>query len=110
MRSSLTMIAFAYDDPGYLDWLADNLEGYVLNVRARQDPSYVVPSPGGVPDDFSTGRDRRLHWPSLPQVLCIESRGFARCGAGAGTCRRDVFPALRLVQAGLSGFACWFTL
>ena len=33
---------FDHDDDGYLDWLAKNPEGWVLNVRCRPDPSYVV--------------------------------------------------------------------
>ena len=36
------MITFRNDDPGYLAWLGDHPEGYVLNVQANPSPSYVV--------------------------------------------------------------------
>ena len=36
------MVCFDGDDAGYLDWLARNPYGYVVNVRRRLDPEYVV--------------------------------------------------------------------
>ena len=36
------MIRFEHDDPGYLDWVNRHPEGYVLNVRDRPYPQYVV--------------------------------------------------------------------
>ena len=36
------MIQFNDDDSSYLDWIKRNPEGYVLNVRDRPDPHYVV--------------------------------------------------------------------
>jgi hypothetical protein len=36
------MIEFVDDDRGYLIWLAENPEGYVINVRRSPDPAYVV--------------------------------------------------------------------
>lgn len=35
-------LVFVDDDAGYLDWVADNPRGYVLNVRVAFDPDYVV--------------------------------------------------------------------
>lgn len=37
------MIAkFDNDDGGYLGWVAAHPQGYVLNIRARPDPTYIV--------------------------------------------------------------------
>jgi hypothetical protein len=37
------MIEFEGDDKGYLQWMADNQDGFVLNVRRRRrDSEYVV--------------------------------------------------------------------
>ncbi len=36
------MIEFRDDEEEYLAWLSANPTGYVLNVRRRQSPSYVV--------------------------------------------------------------------
>jgi hypothetical protein len=37
------MIAeFAGDDAEYLDWVATHPTAYVLNVRAKHKPSYIV--------------------------------------------------------------------
>jgi hypothetical protein len=36
------VIRFAEDDEGYLAWVSDHPEGFVLNVRRKSDPSYVV--------------------------------------------------------------------
>lgn len=33
---------FAGDDAAYLDWLASHPGGFVLNVRSRPDPFYMV--------------------------------------------------------------------
>lgn len=33
---------FCDDDPSYLRWVSDNSHGYVLNVRAVDDPGYMV--------------------------------------------------------------------
>jgi hypothetical protein len=33
---------FEHDDAGYLAWASSNPAGFVLNVRATNDPSYVV--------------------------------------------------------------------
>ena len=33
---------FSRDDDRYLDWVEDNWTGFVLNVRAKNDPSYMV--------------------------------------------------------------------
>jgi hypothetical protein len=30
------------DDPGYLAWLRDNPDGYVINAARRPQPSYLV--------------------------------------------------------------------
>ena len=36
------MIRFEHDDHGYLGWVHEHTEGFVLNVRDRPDPQYVV--------------------------------------------------------------------
>lgn len=36
------MIFFDGDDAAYLDWLARNPDGYVVNVRRSLSPNYVV--------------------------------------------------------------------
>jgi hypothetical protein len=36
------MVHFLNDDPGFLAWTAANPNGFVLNVRRRPDPNYVV--------------------------------------------------------------------
>lgn len=38
----MTGIVFDGDDSRYLQWLQDNPHGYVVNMRRRFDPSYVV--------------------------------------------------------------------
>jgi hypothetical protein len=37
-----TVIDFDDDDQGYLRWVAAHPRGFVLNVRRRRDPGYVV--------------------------------------------------------------------
>ena len=36
------MIFFQNDDQGYFAWIADNPDGFVVNVRAKHDPAYTV--------------------------------------------------------------------
>lgn len=36
------MQTFGHNDDGYLRWLEANPRGYVLNVRRRPDPNYVI--------------------------------------------------------------------
>ena len=36
------LVYFDSDDAGYLDWLARNRDGYVVNVRRKLTPDYVV--------------------------------------------------------------------
>ena len=36
------MIEFENDEAGYFAWLAGNPNGFVLNVRSKADPEYVV--------------------------------------------------------------------
>ena len=39
---NILMIRFKNDENGYMAWLAEHPEGYVLNVRKEPDPKYVV--------------------------------------------------------------------
>lgn len=36
------MIEFQNDDEGYLAWISENRDGYVLNIRQTPDADYVV--------------------------------------------------------------------
>jgi hypothetical protein len=36
------VIRFSDDDEGYLAWVSAHPEGFVLNIRCKADPSYVV--------------------------------------------------------------------
>lgn len=36
------MIEFKNDDEAYFDWLQKNQQGFVLNLRQKCDPGYVV--------------------------------------------------------------------
>jgi hypothetical protein len=38
----MTTIHFSDDDEAYLSWAAANPRGYVINLRRRFDPTYVV--------------------------------------------------------------------
>jgi hypothetical protein len=38
----MTIATVFMTDPEYLDWLATHPDGYVLNLRKRPDPGYVV--------------------------------------------------------------------
>jgi hypothetical protein len=38
----MSIVLFENDDLAYLRWLADNSDGYVVNMRKRQDDSYLV--------------------------------------------------------------------
>ena len=35
-------ILFSCDDPGFIKWVNTHPTGWVLNIRRRQDPKYVV--------------------------------------------------------------------
>ena len=38
----MTAIIFKDDDSGYLEWLSGNPDGYVVNMRQKLDPDYLV--------------------------------------------------------------------
>ncbi len=38
----MAVVLFESDDPAYLRWIADNSDGYVVNMRKRQDDDYLV--------------------------------------------------------------------
>ena len=99
------MRLFAEDDEGYLKWLRDNPEGWVLNIRARRDPRYVILhragcpaiSRGDVSDAAWTGRGYRKLCVSLATDLrnacLVAGRPDGTLSRRCGICCRDDLPA-----------------
>jgi len=38
----MTVIVFEDDDDAYLRWVAEHPDGYVVNMRRRLDPNYII--------------------------------------------------------------------
>ena len=76
----MTAIIFKDDDSGYLHWLAENPKGYVVNMRVRLDPDYLIlhcatcPSINRYPDmkvfpgGFTERSYRKFCSTSLPEL------------------------------------------
>lgn len=43
----MTTILFDNDDAAYLRWLGEHPVGFVVNIRLRHDPTYLVLHPAG---------------------------------------------------------------
>ena len=68
------IIEFLHDDSGYLAWVRDHTNGYVLNCDPKPVPSYLMlhrATCWTITGEPSSGRS----WTSAYQKVCSDSRG-----------------------------------